>query len=64
MTVEIQLAGLLHSIDKVRSAVYRQTTGGIGFFEVIENREAAFILFDTGKELARIKWYGSDGRSC
>ena len=28
-------------IDKVRSAVYRQPTGGIGFFEVIDSREAA-----------------------
>ena len=37
-------------IDKVRSAAYRQPTGGIGFFEVIENREAAFRLFDTAKD--------------
>lgn len=37
-------------IDKVRSAVYDQPTGGIGFFEVIQNKEAAFTLFDTGKE--------------
>jgi hypothetical protein len=36
-------------IDKVRSSVYRQPTGGIGFFEVIDNREAAYALFDTGK---------------
>lgn len=36
-------------IDKVRSAVYRQPTGGIGFFEVIDSREAAYALFDTGK---------------
>ena len=40
--------------DRVRSAAYRQPTGGIGFFEVIENKEAAFILFDTGKEMACI----------
>ena len=37
-------------IDNVRSAANRQPTGGIGFFEVIENREAAFILFDTARE--------------
>ncbi len=36
-------------IDKKRSEAYRQPTGGIGFFEVIENREAAFALFDTAK---------------
>lgn len=42
--------------DSVRSSVYRQPTGGIGFFEVIENREAAFTLFDEGK-----KWLSSHG---
>ena len=26
-----------------------QATGGIGFFECIENKEAAFLLFDTCK---------------
>lgn len=36
-------------IDKVRSSVYSQPTGGIGFFEVIDSREAAYALFDTGK---------------
>ena len=38
----------------IKSSVYRQPTGGIGFFEVIENREAAFALFDEGK-----KWLAS-----
>lgn len=33
-----------------------QPTGGIGFFECIENKEAAFILFDTGK-----KWLLENG---
>jgi len=33
-----------------RSAAYSQPTGGIGFFEVIENRDAAFLLFDTARE--------------
>ena len=36
-------------IDQVRSSANNQPTGGIGFFEVIDNREAAFILFDAGK---------------
>jgi len=34
-------------IDTVRSAANTQPTGGIGFFEVTENREAAFTLFNT-----------------
>jgi GNAT superfamily N-acetyltransferase len=37
-------------IDSVRSAANRQATGGIGFFEVNENREAAFMLFNTARE--------------
>jgi GNAT superfamily N-acetyltransferase len=37
-------------IDKVRSSANRQPTGGIGFFEVIENEEAAFILFNTARD--------------
>jgi len=36
-------------IDTVRSSANNQPTGGIGFFEVIESREAAFLLFDTAK---------------
>jgi len=36
-------------IDKIRSKVYRQKTGGMGFFEVIDDREAAFMLLDTGR---------------
>jgi hypothetical protein len=43
-------------IDKVRSAANNQPTGGIGFFEVAENKEAAFMLFDTGKN-----WLASKG---
>jgi hypothetical protein len=42
--------------DKVRAKVYRQPTGGIGFFEVIKDKKAAFALFDAGKE-----WLGSHG---
>jgi len=37
-------------IDEERSDANRQPTGGLGFFEVIESREAAFILFDTAKQ--------------
>jgi GNAT superfamily N-acetyltransferase len=37
-------------IDEIRSAANRQPTGGFGFFEVIESREAAFLLFDTVRQ--------------
>lgn len=37
-------------IDRVRSEANNQPTGGIGFFEVIESRDAAFLLFDTARE--------------
>ena len=37
-------------IDRVRSSANKQPTGGIGFFEVTENREAAFLLFDKARE--------------
>lgn len=37
-------------IDDQRSAANNQPTGGIGFFEVIENRDAALILFNTAME--------------
>ncbi len=37
-------------IDQVRSNANRQPTGGIGYFEVIDSREAAFKLFDTARE--------------
>jgi hypothetical protein len=42
--------------DKAKSYGYRQQTGGIGFFEVIEDKDAAFTLFDKGK-----KWLASHG---
>jgi hypothetical protein len=42
--------------DKAKSYGYRQQTGGIGFFEVIEDMYAAFTLFDKGK-----KWLASHG---
>ncbi|MCU0458599.1 MAG: GNAT family N-acetyltransferase [Bacteroidales bacterium] len=37
-------------IDEIRSKANRQPTGGLGFFEVIESREAAFMLFDTARQ--------------
>jgi hypothetical protein len=37
-------------IDTVRSGANSQPTGGMGFFEVINNREAAYMLFDTAAE--------------
>jgi hypothetical protein len=36
-------------IDRVRSAANSQPTGGIGFFEITENKDAAFALFDTAR---------------
>ena len=42
--------------DRDRSAAYRQPTGGLGFFEVTERKEAAFLLFDTAKN-----WLISNG---
>ena len=36
-------------IDEIRSAANSQPTGGMGYFEVIESRDAAFMLFDTAK---------------
>jgi hypothetical protein len=39
--------------DKVRSESYSQPTGGVGFFEVIDDRDAAFALFDAGKNWLR-----------
>ena len=43
-------------IDEIRSKAYRQPTGGMGFFEVIEDRNAAFMLFDVAKN-----WLGERG---
>jgi hypothetical protein len=42
--------------DNIRSAANSQPTGGMGFFEVINDKEAAFRLFDTAKE-----WLSSKG---
>ncbi len=43
-------------IDRVRSAAHFQPTGGIGFFEVVNDKNAAFMLFDAGRE-----WLASKG---
>lgn len=37
-------------IDEIRSKANRQPTGGFGFYEVIESREAAFMLFNTARQ--------------
>ena len=36
-------------IDGKRASTFKQATGGIGFFESIEDEKAAFMLFDTCK---------------
>jgi GNAT superfamily N-acetyltransferase len=36
-------------VDKKRAFTFNQPTGGIGFFECIDNQTAANMLFDTGK---------------
>jgi len=36
--------------DKRSAAKNEQPTGGVGFFDCINNNEAAHVLFDTGKE--------------
>ncbi len=43
-------------INRKKAHTYEQPTGGMGFFECIENREAAFLLFDTCK-----KWLQQNG---
>jgi GNAT superfamily N-acetyltransferase len=37
-------------IDRIRSAANSQPTGGMGFFEIIDNKDAAFYLFDTARK--------------
>jgi len=37
-------------IDGHKAHTFKQPTGGIGYFECIDNKEAAFLLFDTAKE--------------
>jgi hypothetical protein len=40
-------------IDKNLAYSYDQPTGGIGFFECINDKKAAFLLFDTAREWLR-----------
>jgi GNAT superfamily N-acetyltransferase len=42
-------------VDNVRSSANSQATGGLGFFEVINDRDAAFMLFDTAASWLRDK---------
>jgi hypothetical protein len=49
-------------IDYVRSKANNQPTGGIGYFEVIDDKDAAFLLFDTARDwLAARKMEAMDG---
>ena len=43
-------------INNKKAYNYEQPTGGIGFFECIDNEDAAFLLFDTAK-----KWLSENG---
>jgi GNAT superfamily N-acetyltransferase len=40
-------------IDKNLAFTYDQPTGGMGFFECINNKESAFLLFETAREWLR-----------
>lgn len=52
-----QLIGRIAAfINNKKAYNYEQPTGGIGFFECINNEEAAFLLFDTAK-----KWLAENG---
>ena len=42
-------------IDFNLAGSYEQPTGGIGFFECIDNKDAAFLLFNTAKEWLKEK---------
>src|SRR5476649_440577 len=43
-------------INNKKAFNYEQPTGGMGFFECINNEEAAFLLFDTAQ-----KWLAENG---
>lgn len=52
-----QLTGRIAAfIDRRMASTYEQPTGGTGFFECINNHEAAFMLFDTAR-----KWLSERG---
>ncbi len=46
---DITIGRIAAFIDRVRSAANNQPTGGLGFFEVIDKKAAAFLLFDAVK---------------
>ena len=49
-------------INKKTSNTFKQPTGGLGFFECIKNKNAAFVLFDTCKSwLKENKMEAMDG---
>jgi hypothetical protein len=49
-------------INNKKAYHYEQPTGGMGFFECIDNQEAAFLLFDTAKNwLAKNGMQAMDG---
>jgi GNAT superfamily N-acetyltransferase len=37
-------------IDGHKAHTFEQPTGGVGYFECVDNKDAAFMLFDTAKE--------------
>ncbi|HEY5326605.1 MAG TPA: GNAT family N-acetyltransferase [Mucilaginibacter sp.] len=52
-----QLMGRIAAfINDKKAYNYEQPTGGVGFFECINNEEVAFLLFDTAK-----KWLAENG---
>ncbi len=41
--------------NRKKAAANRQPTGGLGFFEIIEDQQAAFMLFDAGVDWLKTK---------
>jgi GNAT superfamily N-acetyltransferase len=51
-----QLTGRIAAfIDYGLANSYEQPTGGVGFFECIDDRDAAFLLFDTAREWLKVR---------
>ncbi len=49
--------------NKKKAYLYKQPTGGAGFFECINDQKAANILFDAAKSWLDSTGHGSDGRA-